>query len=316
MIVTVTLNAAQDRTVSVPNFHLGGRNRAIESLTLPGGKGVNVARALRRLGQPVIATGLAGGRVGTYIIEELSAEGVLNDFVRIREESRTSTAVVDPTSAQQTEINEVGPEIDASEVEILREKIHYLSSGAETFVLSGSLPTGVSADIYREIVEVLHTRDVTTVVDCAGPPLRRALGVGPDLVNPNTREAEEIVGYEFHDEGDLVAGVAALCDMGAASAIIHGPDGCVARLPSGDGDGRVTYRATLSARTAVSTVGSGDSLLAGFLAARAQRADPDRALAQGVAAGAANTLRLGAGVFDLGDMEALMRRVKVVELDA
>ena len=98
MIVTVTLNAALDRTVRVPNFQLGARHRAERSLRLPGGKGVNVARALKTLGQPVIATGLAGGRVGTYIIEELTSEGILNDFVRIHEESRTSTAVM-PGSA-------------------------------------------------------------------------------------------------------------------------------------------------------------------------------------------------------------------------
>ncbi|MBJ7366728.1 MAG: 1-phosphofructokinase family hexose kinase, partial [Thermoleophilia bacterium] len=109
MILTVTLNAALDRTLSVPNFQAGRRHRASDSLTLPGGKGVNIARALRNLGQPVIATGLAGGRTGTAIIEQLTAEGILNDFVRIGDESRTSTAVVDPTGNQQTEINEYGP---------------------------------------------------------------------------------------------------------------------------------------------------------------------------------------------------------------
>ncbi len=113
VIVTVTLNAALDRTVRVPNFQLGARHRADSSLRLPGGKGVNIARALKTLGQPVIATGLAGGRVGTYIIEELTAEGILNDFVRIQEESRTSTAVIDPTNNQQTEINEWGPSVQA-----------------------------------------------------------------------------------------------------------------------------------------------------------------------------------------------------------
>ena len=87
MIVTVTLNAALDRTLTVPNFQAGFRHRASESLTLPGGKGVNIARALKTLGQPVIATGLAGGKTGIRIVEDLTAEGILNDFVRIRGES-------------------------------------------------------------------------------------------------------------------------------------------------------------------------------------------------------------------------------------
>ena len=117
MIITVTLNAAIDKTLAVPNFRLGRRHRAVEQTAMAGGKGVNVARSLRSLGQPVIATGIAGGPTGTRIVEHLTEEGILNDFVRIREESRTSTAVVDPTSGEQTEINERGPAVSPEEVE-------------------------------------------------------------------------------------------------------------------------------------------------------------------------------------------------------
>ena len=311
MIVTLTLNAAQDRTVEVPNFHLDGRNRAVRSLTLPGGKGVNVARALRRLGQPVVATGLAGGRVGTYLIEELTAEGVLNDFVRINEESRTSTAVVDPTGEQQTEINEIGPEVDEAELETLWEKVSYLSSGADVFVLSGSLPSNVPQDIYEQFVAQLRNDGVFTVVDAAGPPFRRSLASEPSLVSPNIREAEEIVGYEFNDQLDLEEGAKALVEMGAQGALIHGIDGCMARLaPHGEATLR-TYQAVFPTRNAVSTVGSGDSFLAGFLSAWVQQKTPEQALAQAVAAGAANALSLGAGVFDLDDLAAYQRQVEV-----
>ena len=112
MIVTVTLNAALDRTLSVPIFQLGHRHRANDALTLAGGKGINVARALKRLDVPVVAMGLAGGRTGTRLVEELTSEAILNDFVRIAGESRTSTAVVDPTAGTHTEINEWGPKVD------------------------------------------------------------------------------------------------------------------------------------------------------------------------------------------------------------
>ena len=98
MIITVTLNAAVDKTLAVPNFRIGRRHRAVEQTSMAGGKGVNVARALKSLGQPVIATGVAGGPTGTRIIEQLTEEAILNDFVRIREESRTSTDVVDDTT--------------------------------------------------------------------------------------------------------------------------------------------------------------------------------------------------------------------------
>ena len=114
MIVTVTTNAALDRTLTVPVFQIGFRHRSSDVLTLAGGKGINVARALKILDVPVVATGLAGGRTGTRIIEELTSEAILNDFVRIAAESRTSTAVVDPTAGTHTEINEWGPEVGRS----------------------------------------------------------------------------------------------------------------------------------------------------------------------------------------------------------
>ena len=111
MIVTVTLNAAIDRTLTVPNFQRGQRHRASAGVTLAGGKGINVARALKLLGVPVVATGLVGGTTGTRIVEELTNEAILNDFVHIEGESRTSTAVVDPTGGTYTEINEWGPAV-------------------------------------------------------------------------------------------------------------------------------------------------------------------------------------------------------------
>ena len=116
MIVTVTLNAAVDRTLTVPNFQLGHRHRASASLTSAGGKGINVARALKQLEAPVIATGLAGGRAGDRIIEELASEAILNDFVRISDESRTSMAVVDPTAGRLSEIYEWGPAVRPEEI--------------------------------------------------------------------------------------------------------------------------------------------------------------------------------------------------------
>src|SRR5918992_6081261 len=143
MIITVTLNAAIDKSLSVPNFRLGRRHRSVGQRTLAGGKGVNVARTLKTLGQPVIATGFAGGPTGTRIVEQLTAESILTDFVRIREESRTNTAVLDPTSGEQTEINERGPAISSKELELFREKLVYLAQGAEIVVFAGSLPRGV-----------------------------------------------------------------------------------------------------------------------------------------------------------------------------
>jgi 1-phosphofructokinase family hexose kinase len=318
MILTVTLNAALDRTLSVPNFQAGRRHRASDALTLPGGKGVNVARALRNLGQPVIATGLAGGRTGTSIIEQLTAEGILNDFVRIADESRTSTAVVDPTSLQQTEINEYGPSVGDAELALLMEKLAYLSKGADIVVLAGSLPRDVPADFYAVLVQELARPDLPIVVDVPGPPLRAALAAEPWLVSPNAREAEEVVGNEFADDEDKVVGAEALCAMGARSALVHDQGGCVARIGVEDGehDGR-TLRARIDVRSdVVSSVGSGDAFLAGFLAGTYAGDGVEEALRRAVASGAASTQLLGAGVVDRSDVDALARQVAVEELAA
>ena len=314
MIVTVTLNAALDRTVTVPNFQVGNRSRATSSLRQPGGKGVNVARALKRMNQPVIATGLAGGRVGTYIIEELTSEGILNDFVRIKAESRTSTAVIDSTNGQQSEINELGPEVQPAELEVLIDKVRYLSRGADVFVLAGSLPPGVPSDFYAALLRELRGAGLVSALDAHGPELRAGLAGEPDVVSPNEREAEEIVGHEFHDEDDLASGVRALAEMGPRAALIHRSDGCVAAFESNGRKGGRVLRGRLSLPEVVSTVGSGDAFLAGFVCGVYRKRDPEDTLALAIACGAANTQRLGAGNLDPADVEAYMRQVEITPI--
>jgi len=191
VIVTVTLNAAMDRTLLVPSFNLGHRHRASQAVASAGGKGLNVARALRGLGVPVVATGFVGGRTGTQIGDDLMNEGILNDFVRIEGESRTSTAVLDPIADQYTEINEWGPEVSADELGRFREKLEYLTQGAEFVVFAGSLPRGVDPAFYGELVRDLAKQQVLTVLDTEGEPLR--LGVGAELrVETDQRACESL----------------------------------------------------------------------------------------------------------------------------
>src|SRR5665213_123383 len=194
VIVTVTLNAAIDRTLTVPNFQRGQRHRASAGVTLAGGKGINVARALKMLGVPVVATGLVGGTTGTRIVEELTNEAILNDFVHIEGESRTSTAVVDPTGGTYTEINEWGPAVRPEELEMLLEKLRYLTQGAELVVFAGSLPRDVADDFYAEAARDLSRRHVPVVLDSDGEPMRAGVEAEPFLVSPNQAEAEALVG--------------------------------------------------------------------------------------------------------------------------
>jgi 1-phosphofructokinase/tagatose 6-phosphate kinase len=312
MIITVTLNAAMDKTLAVPNFQLGRRHRAIEQTSMAGGKGVNVARALKALGQPVIATGVAGGPTGTRIIEQLTEEAILNDFVRIREESRTSTAVVDDTTGEQTEINEHGPLVAEAELELFRDKLLYLAKGADVCVFAGSLPRGVPDSLYAELITELKGMDVTTVIDAEGEPMRLATRSAPTMVSPNELEAEELVGHEFADDDDRLRGLQEIVDLGPREAAMTLPSGCLGLV--GDEGDRHLYRVTLEPRETRSTVGSGDAFLAGYVAARYTGSPAEECLRFGVACGAESTQHFGAGVVDPREVERLMPEVEVEEL--
>jgi 1-phosphofructokinase family hexose kinase len=313
MIVTVTLNTAIDRTLIVPNFRPGHRHRASAAFRTAGGKGINVARALKRLGAPVVCTGLAGGRTGTLIVEELTAEGILNDFVRIRDESRTSIAVLDPTANAYSEINEWGPQVGEDELDVLREKVEYLAQGAEFVVLAGSLPRGVDPGFYAEFVRELGRRQLLSVLDTEGEPLRLGLEGEPYLVAPNGREAEALVGHEFVDEEDLVAGLDEITRLGARNALITLEAGCYALLREDRGELRV--RALAPRLEPVSRVGAVDSLLAGFLAARMAGRSFEDAVRSAVAVGAASVLEAGPGGFDPQEAGRLTPLVQVEQLE-
>ena len=313
MIVTVTLNAAIDRTLTVPNFQLGQRHRASQGLTLAGGKGINVARALKRLDVPVVATGLAGGRTGTRIVEELTSEAILNDFVRIADESRTSTAVVDPTTATYTEINEWGPHVEPEELAMLAEKINYLAREADMVVFAGTLPRGVDDSFYAEVIRDLNRRQVRAVLDCDGVPLRLGVEAEPFLVTPNQREAEGLVGQEFRDDEDYLMAVDRIADMGARNVLVTSEARSFGLFR--EDRKRLRLRAVAPQIEPVSAVGSGDVLLAAFLAARVAGKAPDESLRAAVAAGAASTLEVGAGRFEPREVSRLQSSVEVRELE-
>ena len=312
MIVTVTLNAAIDRTLTVPNFQPGHRHRASASLTSAGGKGINVARALKRLDAPVIATGLAGGRTGDRIVEGLATESLLNDFVRIEDESRTSTAVVDPTGGTLTEIYEWGPAVRADELEMLLDKLRYLSRVASYVVFCGSLPRDVEDDVYAEIVRDLNRRGVKCVVDTEGEPLRHGVEAEPFLVSPNQREAESLVGQEFQDDEDFRMALDAIAELGARNVVISHESGCFALFREERTLRR--YHASIGRIDPVAAVGAGDVLLAGFLAARFNGRTVEDSLRQGIGCAAASVLELGPGRFDPREASRLASAVELEEL--
>jgi 1-phosphofructokinase family hexose kinase len=314
VILTVTLNAAIDRTVAVPNFRLARRHRAVESRTVAGGKGINVARALSLLGRPVIAAGMVGGPTGTRVLEQLHEESVLTDFIRIAAETRINLAVIDPTSGEQTEINERGPAVSPEEVKRLFERIGYLAGGAKICVLAGSLPPGAGDDLYAKLVSDLTRRGVTVLLDAEGEAMLAGLRAGASMVTPNEREAEELVGQEFAEDGsDLAHGLQELVRLGAEEAAITRPEGCVAAV--GEGANRRLLEVHTEPLEPVSTVGSGDAFVAGYAAARYEGRSAEECLAYGVACGAESTQHFGAGTVDRNQVERLLGEVAVHDLE-
>jgi 1-phosphofructokinase/tagatose 6-phosphate kinase len=313
VILTVTLNAAVDRTVAVPNFRLARRHRAVESRTVAGGKGINVARALSLLGRPVIATGFVGGPTGTRVLEQLHDESVLTDFIRIAAETRINLAVIDPTSGDQTEINERGPAVSPEEVKRLFERIAYLAGGAKICVLAGSLPPGAGDDLYARLIADLGRRGVPVVLDAEGEAMHEGVRAGASMITPNEREAEELVGQEFADASDLAQGLVELTRLGAAEAAITRPEGCVAAV--GEGAERRLLEVHTEPLEPVSTVGSGDAFVAGYVAARYEGRSAEDCLAYGVACGAESTQHFGAGTVDRNQVERLLGEVAVHDLE-
>jgi 1-phosphofructokinase/tagatose 6-phosphate kinase len=312
MIITVTLNAAIDKTLEVPSFTPGRRHRTVDQTTMAGGKGVNIARAIKELGQPVIATGLAGGATGTRIVEALGEESILNDFVRILDESRTNTVVLDPTTGLHTEVNERGPAVSTQELQLFREKLLYLAQGASICVFAGSLPRGVEQDVYFSLIRDVRRLGVTTMIDTEGEPLRVAMRAEPDLVSPNELESEELVGHEFNDVDDRAGAVCEMIKLGAREAIMTVSDGCYARL--NEHGTSTLYRVQVEEQEARSVVGSGDAFLAGYVASRYQGHEPLECLRFGVACGAESTQHFGAGIIDASRVERLVSEVHAERL--
>lgn len=306
MILTVTLNAAVARTLVVPSLALDQRHRAQEGLALAGGKGVNVARSLRNLDVPVLATGFAGGRNGDAIRDGLSDAAIPFDLVEIKGHSRTSTAIIDPMGATQTEINEYGPEVTPAESREFSRRFEHLLEYATAVVFAGSIPPNLENSFLVSLIQKARERGLYTVVDSTPTILKAALKAAPSLVSPNQHEAESLVGFDFIEEEDFPRALAALHEMGAKAVCITSREGHSYLTTE---DGVVSARAPqVEAR---STIGSGDAYLAGLLAGLLHRklsAMEAMLLAAGCAA--ANAETLGAGVFERRRAEELAREVR------
>ena len=309
MIITVTLNAAVDKTYTVENFTLDRVHRPSAQKSVAGGKGINVGRVLHTLGQSVIATGFVGGYNGGLITSGLESEGIAHDFVQTDGESRICIAIVDPVNRTQTEVNENGPEVGLEEVDALHSKIESLLPRASHLVLSGSAPPGVPADFYARVIESARAADVLTVLDSSGEHFRLGVTALPNMVKPNVAELSGYMGAELYTIEEILQGAMGLTKLGIRLVVVSmGRAGALAT------DGEAAWQAAPPEIDFVSAVGSGDALVAAFLDALTRGAEVPEALRAGTAAGAANAMVYGAGFCSAESIEALKPGVQVTRL--
>ncbi|MBK8468598.1 MAG: 1-phosphofructokinase [Candidatus Phosphoribacter sp.] len=282
MIVTLTPNPSIDRTVSVAALEHGEVNRASDSRIDPGGKGINVARALSANGTAALAVLPSGGPEGQLLQALLERSGTAYTVVPITGTTRMNIAVIEPDGTT-TKLNEPGPTLADDELQALLAAVDERLSGDVQWVVGcGSLPPGMPSGSYADLVRHGHAAGIKVAIDTSGAPLTEAVPAGPDLIKPNLEELEELVGRSLHTLAQVGEAARILVDGGIETVIVslgrHG-----ALLVSAD----AMAHASGHVDKPVSTVGAGDSLVAGFLHAVCRGAGPREALATGVAWGAA-----------------------------
>ncbi|WP_030165338.1 1-phosphofructokinase [Streptomyces sp. NRRL S-813] len=291
MIVTVTPNPSLDRTYEVPALDRGEVVRATGERVDPGGKGVNVSRAVAAAGQRTVAVLPLGGAPGALVAELLDAQGIEVAPVPVAGATRSNIALAE-SDGVLTKINAPGPRLSAEEQERLLETVRRQSRGADWIACCGSLPRGLAPSWYADLVARAHAAGVRIALDTSGPALLQALREGPDVVKPNAEELAEAVGRPLATVGDALKAAEELRGLGARAVLASlGADGQLLVDGSGAWYGSARVDAVRS------NVGAGDSSLAGFLIAGGTGPE---ALASAVAHGAA-AVRLPGSVMPTPD---------------
>jgi tagatose 6-phosphate kinase len=340
MILTVTLNAAWDKTYFISGLRPGGTHSVAEVRGCPGGKGVNVARVVKALGGRVLATGLAGGPTGRAIVDGLAAEGIESAFLSVGADSRTTLAVVDRAGGGVTEFREPGGPVTDEEFAAFLVHLDGLLAGVSFCVFSGSLPPGLPSDAYAQTIRVAQGRKVLSVLDTSGPALVAGVSARPFLIKPNAEEAVGLArafgletakhaaaqdaagrdaggavpaGRDPVDRSEVASAIGLAPSLGGAAAaelvvLTLGELGAVAYCAD------EFWHAVVRVEGVRNPVGSGDALAAAMVVALERGDGLKDALSLGVAAGAANALTETAGQVRPEDVERLREGVEVRRL--
>ena len=296
MIYTVTFNPSIDYTVELDKLTAGSLNRCKEEYITFGGKGLNVSAILSELDIPTKALGFCAGSTGRLIAEQLSAAGIESDLVELS--SGNSRINVKIKAEEETEINAKGPEISHEELEQFFEKLSQVTDG-DTLVLAGSIPESVSDDIYEQILSRLSDKSIRTVVDAQGKLLANVLRFEPFLIKPNIFELETLFGESISSDEQVTELARSLRSAGARNVLVSmGQNGSL--LVDSN---YVVHRLGVCSGNVVSSVGAGDSMVAGFLAGCEKTDDYEFSLRLATACGGATAFSKGIAkkelIFDL-----------------
>jgi len=285
MVYTVTFNPAIDYVVHTGEMKLGATNRSEREEMYFGGKGINVSIVLRELGIASKALGFMAGFTGEAIEKGLADMGIDTDFIRLK--NGNSRINVKIKSAEETELNGQGPDIDDKAIKALFEKLDTLSDG-DTLILAGSIPSSLPSDIYEQILAKLSEKKIKVVVDATKDLLLNVLKYKPFLVKPNNHELGEMFGVELKSDANIEKYARKLQEMGAVNVLISmAGDGAMLI----DEHGKM-HRCGVCKGKVKNSVGAGDSMVAGFTAGSLQ-GDYEYALKLGTAAGGATAFSDG-----------------------
>lgn len=311
MIATVTLNPSLDEWVHVSRLRLGQLNRATGFARYPGGKGINVSRAIHELGGRTIAFALAGGEDGVILRHHMQRLAIPCEFVTVAGLTRNNYKLLTDHPRTLTELNTPGPPVSSSAIQAIQRRLVQRAARFRVVVFSGSLPPGVPQAIYQRWITLLRHRGIPSVLDASGAALRHGLLAKPWLIKPNRQEAEELLGRRLRRLRTLVDAARTLLQLGPAAVILSlGRDGALlaCRLPQG------VWLARPPRVKVDSAVGAGDSLVGGFLVGWCRSHSILEAFRLGVATGAATAITPGTELCHRADVKRLLPRVTIRRL--
>lgn len=308
-ILTLTLNPALDVSTAIDRVEPVHKMRCGEPAQHPGGGGINVARVLHRLGADVTAIYPAGGATGAALTRLLQAEGVPAQVVPIAGETRESFSVHEASSGQDWRFVLPGPTLADAELAACRQALLAQVSGAWV-VTSGGLPPGVSDDTYADLARTVRALGARFVIDANGPALAQALAAGVDVFKPSLRELRQLTGQPLFDEASQVAAARALIDAGQVGLVAVSLGESGAMVVTADG----AWRAQALSVPVASTIGAGDSFVAGLVWGLAQGQAPERAFALALATSAAAVMSAGTALADPTEVARLLPQVRVTRL--